>query len=86
MGDGLRIALPTEPRETRVRLNVFARLRFASVRDLAVAAALALVAAIVLDRTTPRGPGDFFVAVLFGLAIGLGVMALGVWQRTRMRG
>lgn len=67
-------------------MNAFARLRFASVRDLALSAALALVAAIVLDRTTSRGPGDFFVAVLFGLALGLGVMALGLWQRTRIRG
>lgn len=75
-----------EPHGWRRLVKVFARLRFASVRETAIAAALALVAAIVLDRTTPRGPGDFFVAVLFGLAIGLGVMALGIWQRARMRG
>jgi len=56
------------------------RLR-ASTRDLGLAATLALGGAVVLDRTTPRGPGDFFVAVLFGLAIGLGVMALARWQR-----
>lgn len=67
-------------------MSVFTRFRFASVRDLTISASLALGAAIVLDETTPRGPADFFVAVLFGLAIGLGSMALGAWQRARPRG
>ncbi|GAC1314005.1 MAG: hypothetical protein NVS2B3_17590 [Vulcanimicrobiaceae bacterium] len=67
-------------------MNPFGRIRFASARDLAFGALVALVAAIVLDKTTPRGPGDFFVATLFGFAIGLGIMAFGVWQRARTRG
>lgn len=66
-------------------MDVFSRLRFASPRDLSLCATLCLVGAVVLDRTTPRGPGDFFVAVLFGMAIGLGVMALAALQRGRMR-
>ncbi|GAC1442552.1 MAG: hypothetical protein NVS2B8_15330 [Vulcanimicrobiaceae bacterium] len=61
------------------------RVRFASVRDLTVGAILALVASVVLDRTSPRGIGDIFVAVLFGFGIGLGLMALLAWQRRRVR-
>lgn len=60
------------------------RIRFASVRDLTISALIAMVAAIVLDRTTPRG-GEFFVGVLFGMAVGLGILALGVYQRNRLR-
>jgi hypothetical protein len=65
--------------------RLFAKLKFASARDLGISAGLALVAAVVLDRTSPAG-GEFFVGVLFGLAVGLGVFALGVWQRGRARG
>ncbi len=61
------------------------RLRFASVRDLGIGAILALVGAIVLDVTSPRGFGDVFVAALFGFAVGLGVMSLLAWQRQRTR-
>ncbi len=64
---------------------LWARLRFASPRDLGISAGLALAAAVVLDKTSPPG-GEFFVGMLFGLGVGLGVFALGVWQRGRMRG
>jgi len=57
----------------------------ASARDLAIGAILALVAAMVLDATSLRGFGDVFVALSFGFAVGLGVMALLAWQRQRAR-
>ncbi len=65
--------------------GMWARVRWASARDLGISALLALVGAVVLDKTGPPG-GEFFVGVLFGLGMGLGVFALGVWQRGRMRG
>jgi hypothetical protein len=61
------------------------RLRFASPRELGFAALLALAAAIVLDRVGGARSG-FCVGVLFGLGVGLGVMALGIWQRRSARG
>lgn|GEM_PF-5552155 len=63
------------------------RLRFASARDLGIAALLPFVAAIVLDKIGPRGRyEDFFVGVPFGLGIGLGIFALGAYWRSRARG
>jgi len=79
----VRLELASNDRDARV-IAIFTRLRFASTRHLAIGAMLPFVAAIVLDRTTPRGPGDFFVAVLFGMAIGLGMVALVRW-RARIR-
>jgi hypothetical protein len=64
---------------------LWTKLRFASARDLGISAGMALAAAVVLDKTSPPG-GEFFVGVLFGLGVGLGVFALGVWQRSRLSG
>jgi len=52
---------------------------------LGVASGIAVGAAVLLDRTSAPG-GEFFVGVLFGLGVGLGVFALGVWQRGLRRG
>jgi len=43
-------------------------LRFAAPSAIAISVLLALVTAIVLDRTTPCDAGDFFVAMLGGTA------------------
>lgn len=64
---------------------IWGRLRFASAPQLGISSAIALVAAVVMDKTSPPG-GEFFVGLLFGLGVGLGVFALGVWQRGRTRG
>jgi len=45
---------------------------------------MALVAAVVLDRLDPRA--SFLTGLLFGLAVGLGVLALGIWQRRALGG
>jgi hypothetical protein len=58
---------------------VWTRLRFASPGTLAIGAVMCLVAAVVLDRIDPRA--SFLTGLLFGLAVGLGVFALGTWQR-----
>jgi hypothetical protein len=55
------------------------RLRFASPGALGFAAALSLVACVALDRLDPRA--GFLVGLLLGMAVGLGVLAFGVWQR-----
>ncbi len=52
---------------------------------MALSSGIALVGAVILDRTSPPG-GEFFVGVLLGLGAGLGVFALGVWQRGRRHG
>jgi len=65
--------------------SLLARLRFASAPQLGIGAALALVATVVLETTTPRGTGDLFVAVLFGFSLGLGAMAIAVYLRNRTR-
>jgi hypothetical protein len=44
---------------------------------------MCLVAAVALDRIDPRAP--FLTGLLFGVAVGLAVLAFGVWQR-RVRG
>jgi len=64
--------------------SLWTRLRFASVGQLGLSAALALVASLVLDKVGPHG-SEFFVGILFGLAAGLAIMACGVWQRRRAR-
>jgi hypothetical protein len=58
-----------------------------SARDLGIGALMALAAAVVLDKTGPSdGFNGFCVGMLFGLAIGVGLFALGAFQRERMRG
>ncbi|MBD5632947.1 MAG: hypothetical protein IAI49_00590 [Candidatus Eremiobacteraeota bacterium] len=59
--------------------GLFVRLRFASPAALGFSAAMALVAAVVMARIDPRA--SFLTGILFGLAVGLGVFALAVWQR-----
>jgi hypothetical protein len=56
-------------------------LRFASPAALAVAATMCLAAAVVLDRIDPRAA--FLTGLLFGLAVGLGSFAFGIWRRRR---
>ncbi|MBD5655954.1 MAG: hypothetical protein IAI50_12350, partial [Candidatus Eremiobacteraeota bacterium] len=52
-----------------------------------LAALLALVGAVLLDKV---GSGsryeDFFIGVLVGLGLGIGVFALGTYLRRRMHG
>ncbi len=68
-------------------IDLYARLKFASVRDLSISAALATAAAIVLDRTSSLGGfTGFCVGALFGLGGGLGVLAMCAWQRQRTHG
>ncbi len=55
------------------------RLRFASPAALGVAATMCLVASVTLDRLDPRA--GFLIGLLLGMAVGLGVLAFGVWQR-----
>ena len=62
---------------------VWTRLRFASPGTLGLGAAICLVAAVVMDRIDPRAP--FLTGLLFGMAVGLGVFAFGVWQRRQVR-
>lgn len=64
--------------------RLWTRCRFASPRQFATASCAALVAAICLDKIGPRGRfDDFFVGVLFGLGIGLGIFALAAYGRRR---
>ncbi len=65
-------------------LGLWTRLRFASVGQLGLSSALALVASIALDKVGLRG-SEFLVGILLGLAVGLGILACGVWQRRRAR-
>jgi hypothetical protein len=66
-------------------LGLWTRLRFASSRDLAVSAGIAIAGAVLLGKLgNPRG--EFFYGLLLGLGCGLGFMALAVWQRGRLRG
>jgi len=65
-------------------VSLFARIRFASVWDLSISAGLAMIAAVVLGATTKRPGGEVLVGVLFGFAVGLGLMALGVYRRDRL--
>ncbi len=51
-------------------------------RELALAAVMALAGAVVLDKTGAPG-GEFFVGVLFGLGVGLGVFSLAARRRER---
>ncbi len=68
-------------------MRFWARVRFMSARDLGLGALMALVAAVVLDKTGPAaGFNGFCVGILFGLSIGIGVFALGAYSRGRMRG
>jgi hypothetical protein len=68
-------------------IGLWTRLRFASARDLGLAALFALGAAVMLDKVGPRGRyDDFFVGVLFGLGLGMGVFALGAYARSRTHG
>jgi hypothetical protein len=62
---------------------VWTRLRFASPGTLAIGTAMCLVAAVVLDRIDPRA--SFLTGLLFGMAVGLGIFAFGIWQRQRVR-
>jgi hypothetical protein len=57
----------------------WARLRFASPGALGFAAAMSLVASVVLDRLDPQA--GFLVGLLLGMAVGLAVLAFGLWQR-----
>jgi hypothetical protein len=50
--------------------------------ELAAAALMALLGALVLDKTGPAG-GEFFVGILFGLGVGLGVFSVAAWRRER---
>jgi hypothetical protein len=54
----------------------------ATARELAVAAVMALLGAGVLDKIGPQG-GEFFVGVLFGLGVGLGMFSAAAWRRER---
>jgi hypothetical protein len=58
---------------------VWTRLRFASPGALAGAAGMCLAAAVILDRADPRA--EFLTGLLFGLAVGLGAFAFGIWRR-----
>jgi hypothetical protein len=40
---------------------------------------MCLVASVTLDRLDPRA--GFLVGLLLGMAVGLGVLAFGVWRR-----
>ncbi len=62
---------------------VWTRLRFASPSAIAIGAVMCLVAAVVLDRIDPRA--SFLTGLLFGMAVGLGVFAFGIWQRRQVR-
>ncbi len=64
--------------------SVVARCRNASPGQIGVSAGMALVAAVVLDRLDPRA--SFLTGLLFGLAVGLGVLSLGIWQRRALGG
>jgi hypothetical protein len=67
--------------------GILTRLRFGSPRDLATAASLALVAALVLEKAVPRGKlDDFFTGTLLGLSIGIGFFALAAYRRSRSDG
>jgi hypothetical protein len=43
---------------------------------------MALLGAGVLDKIGPQG-GEFFVGVLFGLGVGLGMFSAAAWRRER---
>jgi hypothetical protein len=58
------------------------RLRFASPGAISAAAAMCLAAAVVLDRIDPRA--EFLTGLLFGMAVGLGLFAFGVWRRRKV--
>jgi hypothetical protein len=67
-------------------VKYWVRLKYMSARDLGLGALMAFGAAIVLDETGPAvGFNAFCVGVLFGLAIGIGVFALGAFGRGRVR-
>jgi len=65
-------------------MKAFRRLRHASVGELALAAGLALCASVLLDKVGARG-SEALVGLLLGLGVGLGFMALSVWQLRRAR-
>ncbi len=68
-------------------MNLWARLKFMSARDLGLGALMAFVAAVVLYTTGPAvGFNAFCVGILFGLSIGIGGFALRAYSRGRMRG
>jgi len=54
----------------------------AAAGELAIAALLALVGAVILEKTGPQG-SEFFVGILFGLGVGLGVFSVAAWRRER---
>jgi hypothetical protein len=66
-------------------LGLWTRLRFASSRDLAVSAGIAIAGAVLLGKLGNPG-GELFFGILLGLGCGLGIMALAVFQRGRLRG
>jgi hypothetical protein len=69
-------------RERERAMKRLTQVRCGAAWELALAALIALVAAVVLDRTGPRG-GEFFVGMLLGLGLGLAGFAYGAWRRER---
>lgn len=68
-------------------MKYWMRFKYMSSRELGLGAFMALVAAVLLDKTgPPAGLNAFCVGMLFGLAIGIGMFALGAFQRERTRG
>ena len=58
------------------------QVRCGAAWELALAALIAIVGAVVLEKTGPPG-GEFFVGMLLGLGLGLGGFAYGAWRRER---
>lgn len=68
-------------------MKYLVRFKCMSARDLGLGALMALVAAVVLDKTGPAvGFNAFCVGILFGLALGIGIFALVAYGRGRLRG